>query len=180
MCREICAFLQTRNQGNKHSSFFLFAQECKTYMNQLALETPNICVLRAKGITVCVISKKLCDRRIGSTVFTRKKVIGESSHWLINKRLEEMTAYVWTGYKNGKEISTLENIPMISWWTILLLIKRRFLFEFLSSGNLSFSDSAQFDFLIQCMSSKGDQVGLNAVRDQTLSSVRYSYLATVR
>lgn len=125
-------------------------------MNRLALERPNICVLRAKGITLRDLSKKLFDRGMGSTVFTRMK----SHVRKLAQKAGRDDRLRMDGIQNWKRNIRVGKYPddKLVDDLIKLLIKRRFLFEFLSSGNLSFSDSAQFD--IQYMSSKGDQVGL--------------------
>lgn len=125
-------------------------------MNRLALERPNICVLRGKGITLRDLSKKLFDRGMGSTVFTRKKSHGRK----LAQKAGRDDRLRMDGIQNWKRNIRVGKHPddKLVDDLIKLLIKRRFLFEFLSSGNLSFSDSAQFD--IQYMSSKGDQVGL--------------------
>ena len=97
-------------------------------MNRLALERPNICVLRAKGITLRDLSKKLFDRGMGSTVFTRKKSHGRK----LAQKAGRDDRLRMDGIQNWKRNIRVGKHPddKLVDDRIKLLIKRRFLFEF--------------------------------------------------
>ena len=94
----------------------------------------RICVFCTRRITKRELCKKI-DYVMGSAVFIicgDLKVIGESSHWSINKKDWERSPF-----KYGKVICALDDIR-ISVRTIFLPIKRRFRFKLSSPGKSSF------------------------------------------
>ena len=97
-------------------------------MNRLALERPNICVLRANGITLRDLSKKLFDRGMGSTFFTRKKSHGRK----LAQKAGRDDRLRMDGIQNWKRNIRVGKHPddKLVDDLIKLLIKRRFLFEF--------------------------------------------------